>query len=228
MLNGQSTPFLEIACFNTESALIAYNAGADRIELCEHYELGGTTPSLSTLAKVRRHVSIPVFAMVRPRGGDFVYSESEFQQMEYDIKTFKEYADGFVFGVLTTERKIDVTRTAELVKTAHPLPCTFHRAFDETADLYGALEDVMSCGIRTVLTTGGMPNALQGTSTLAELLVRANGRIVVMPGGGVRSVNLQDLKRTGATHFHTSALLRNEMLASAEEIHRLKQLLHGF
>ena len=218
--------FLEIACFNSESALGAYEAGADRIELCEDAEVGGTTPALHTLVGLRDRISIPIYVMIRPRGGDFVYSPAEFEQMKADIDKFRAVASGFVFGLHSRDRKVDVVRTSELVRRAHPLPCTFHRAFDETTDWSVALEDVVKCGIRAVLTSGGKATATLGEDCLARLVEQADGRVVVMPGGGVRSGNIERLQRnTKATHFHSSALLEGEAVADADEIGQLKHRL---
>jgi copper homeostasis protein len=215
--------FLEIACFNAESALIANEAGADRIEFCESPEVGGTTPDFRTLRDIKVQIAIPVFVMIRPRGGDFVYTQREFQQMGASIEEFKEIADGFVFGILDTNRKVDIQRAKELAYLARPLPCTFHRAFDETADLYNALEDVVRCGMSTILTSGGASSALEGRDTLAKLVETARGRIAIMPGGGVRSTNIEVLRRlTQAGFYHSSALVDNGRVASLTEICRLR------
>ena len=218
--------FFEIACFNSESTLVAYEAGADRVELCDNAEVGGTTPALYTLVGLRDKIPIPIFVMVRPRGGDFVYSSVEFEQMKADVDKFRAFANGFVFGMLSRDREVDVVRTSELVRKAYPLPCTFHRAFDDTTDLSVALEDVVKCGIRTVLTSGGKATAILGEEILVRLVEQAGGRVVVMPGGGVRSGNIVRLQRnTKATHFHSSALLEGEAVADADEIRQLKNRL---
>lgn len=159
---------LEICCFNSESAKVAAEAGmdqgamsalkettvnhalltgADRIELCSDREAGGVTPPLDWLTQIKsRHASTPVFVMVRPRGGDFLYTEEEFNIMKNNIATFKQHANGFVFGVLNPDKTVDTARTTELVRLASPLPCTFHKAFDDTPSLFKAIEDVISTG----------------------------------------------------------------------------------
>lgn len=198
--------FLEVACFNAESALIANKAGADRVELCASPEVGGTTPDYSTLREIRDQISVPIHVMIRPRGGNFVSTNTEIEQMKASIEQFRHIADGFAFGVLDANQKVDILRTKEPVHLAHLLPCTFHRAFDEMTDLCGALEDVVRCGINTILTAGGRSAATAGCHNPATLVKTARGRIKIMPGGGVRSTNIDELQRsTRATFFHSSA-----------------------
>jgi copper homeostasis protein len=214
---------LEIACFNCESALIASNSGADRIELCAGPEFGGTTPNFNSLVNIKDQIAVPVFVMIRPRGGDFIYTDTEFQEMRANIEQFKEVASGFAFGVLDANSRIDIRRTRELVRLAYPLPCTFHRAFDQTIDPFKALEDIVSCGITTILTSGGASSAIDGRDTLFKLVKRAQERIAIMPGGGVRSTNIEELREsTQASLFHSSALVDNGCIASVTEIRRLK------
>ncbi|KAL6242150.1 hypothetical protein RBB50_011062 [Rhinocladiella similis] len=223
---------LEIACFNPESAIAAISSGADRIELCDNADLGGTTPPASWLSKIRSNVKakpeIPINIMVRPRGGNFVYTRKEYEMMEETIASLKAtgVVDGFVFGILRSDGTVDVEKTKELVALAHPLPCTFHRAFDEVEDLSRALEDVISCGVSTILTSGGASNALQGAEVLRQLVQDAAGRVTIMPGGGVRSTNLKLLHETiGSSAYHSSALIAPESVADMQEIHRMIDIL---
>jgi copper homeostasis protein len=221
---------LEIACFNTQSAIIAREAGASRLELCDNADLGGTTPPIEWLTKIRdgTDIDVPINVMIRPRGGDFVYTAQEFDTMKDSLNTFKSTAkvDGFVFGMVTNERTVDVDRTTELVSLAAPLPCTFHRAFDELEDLYQGLEDVLRCGIRTILTSGGESNAVQGREVLARLVNRAGDRVVIMPDGGVRSMNLELLHRDiQASAYHSSALIQPNTVVNAEEVSRMRAIL---
>jgi len=217
---------LEIACFTPEHAVLAFEAGADRIELCDNREAGGTSPDLQSLVKVKQHVTIPVFAMIRPRGGDFNYTTDEFNQMQAKIEEFKPYADGFVFGVLDFQRRIDASRTRQLVASAHPLPCTFHRAFDETSDLFVALEEVMKTGCSAILTSGGAPAANSGIEVLAQLVRMAQRKITIIPGGGLRAKNIMTVRGyTQALVFHSSAVLKGEEAPSTEEIRQLKSSL---
>ncbi|CAK3882327.1 Copper homeostasis cutC [Lecanosticta acicola] len=217
---------LEIACFNPESAILADEAGADRIELCENQEAGGTAPPIEWLTVVKARVNIPVFVMIRPRGGDFVYSESEFESMIANIDKFKASADGFVFGLLDQYRRIDMDRTTRLVRQASPLPCTFHRAFDETPDASEALQAVIATGCAAILTSGGASTAHEGIEALRTLTQKAQGRITVIPGGGVRLQNLSHLRvATGASTFHSSALASGATIPDASDIRQMKRLL---
>lgn len=216
---------LEVACFSAKSAAIACEAGADRVELCDDCHAGGTTPSrecVSETVALARRRGIPVYVMIRPRGGDFVYSDEEYATMKHDIHALKNDVDGFVLGILTQNHDVDIARTAELADLAHPLPCTFHRAFDQTHDMWAALEDVITAGCKAVLTSGGAVTAPQGTGTLAKLVQRSVGRIAIIPGGAVRSQNLELLRRlTGATCFHTSALSHNAGVPDRMEMSRM-------
>lgn len=219
---------LEIACFTPDSAIAASDAGADRVELCDHAEVGGTTPPLAWLYAIRDKVTVPINVMIRPRGGDFVYSDEEFQGMKSAIEAFKAagIADGFVFGILKHDRSVDVERTLDLVNLSAPLPCTFHRAFDETADLMDSLEKVIRCGIKTILTSGGCANAAEGHETLTQLVCKAKDRVTIMPGGGVRSTNMDMLKnKTNAVAYHSSALINSGAVANAQEIIHMKTIL---
>lgn len=217
---------LEIACFNIDHALHAFNSGADRIELCDNREAGGTTPSFESLQYVKRNVNIPVFVMIRPRGGDFNYDHDEFEQMKADIDRFKSTADGCVFGILNEDSTVDTVRTTELVQRAAPLPCTFHRAFDESLDLRTAFEDVVSTGCHAILSSGGASNAVSGASMLREMVRAAKGRITVIPGGGVRAKNLLELHGfTKAGAYHSSGLIAGRDDPDPNEIRRMKMLL---
>ncbi|KAK5464669.1 hypothetical protein LTS15_001231 [Exophiala xenobiotica] len=221
---------LEIACFNTQSAIIAREAGASRLELCDNADLGGTTPPIEWLTKIRdgTDIDVPINVMIRPRGGDFVYTALEFDTMKDSINKFKSTSkvDGFVFGIVTNERTVHVDRTTELVSLAAPLPCTFHRAFDELEDLYHGLEDVTRCGIKTILTSGGESNAVQGREVLAQLVRQAGDRVVIMPGGGIRSTNLGLLHREiQASAYHSSALFQPKTVVDAEEVSRMRATL---
>jgi copper homeostasis protein len=222
------TVLLEIACFSTDSAKAAARAGADRIELCENAELGGTTPPSNWLTEIEDIVKCPVNVMIRPRGGNFVYSNDEFEAMKEAIYTFKQFrlVSGFVFGILKHDRTVDVERTTELVKLASPLPSTFHRAFDESKEPFIALEHVIGCGIATLLTSGTAHNAVDGCETLSRLVKIAGDGLVVMPGGGVRSNNIQMLqKETNAMAYHSSALVDGGTIASEHEVRQLKASL---
>ncbi len=218
---------LEIACFNLESAVIAHQNGADRVELCEGIEVGGTTPNFEVTTKVRQLIDIDLNVMIRPRGGDFVYSDTEFEQMKLEITEFKKlYINGFVFGILDENNNIDVKRNTELVDLAKPFPCTFHRAFDEIINFEQALEDVISCGFSTILTSGTHSNVMDGIDVLKKLVLRAQNRITIMPGGGLRSTNINHVQEiTQATFYHSSAITDGTLIANPEEIFKLKSNL---
>jgi copper homeostasis protein len=198
---------LEICAFSLSDALAAQTAGADRIELCADASAGGTTPSAGIIQTSRELLHIPIFVMIRPRGGDFVYSDEEFAAMKRDIEFCRKLKiAGVVLGVLDLEHNVDRLRTAELVAAALPMETTFHRAFDITTDPTQALEDVIAAGCTRILTSGHRPTAIEGAVEIAKLISAANGRIAIMPGSGVRSTKLADLSRTtGATEFHSSA-----------------------
>jgi copper homeostasis protein len=215
---------LEIACFNLESAIIAEKSGADRIELCANRTAGGTTPDLELTKMVRDRISIDLNVMIRPRGGGFVYSDFEFEQMKSEILAFKKLqVDGFVFGILNENGSINEQQNAELVALANPLPCTFHRAFDGVKNKIEVLESLIEFGFKTVLTSGEETNAVDGSDILAKLVEKANSRIVIMPGGGVRAANIGLLKgKTNAVYYHSSAIIDSGELTNPEEIIALK------
>jgi copper homeostasis protein len=198
---------LEIAVFSAEAGVIASRSGADRLELCSAYAEGGLTPSLGTLRFVKEHATCPVFVMIRPRGGDFCYSDMEIEVMKHDILHSKEAgADGIVFGILNKDFTINENATRTLVQLAHPLPVTFHRAFDICHQPLRALETLIACGVKRILTSGQKSSAVEGAEFVAELNRKSKGRIVIMPGAGINSGNIIDLvKSTGCSEFHASA-----------------------
>ncbi len=176
----------EVCVDSVDAAVAAESGGAQRVELCSDLLEGGLTPSHGTLEAARARLGIRIMAMVRPRGGDFCYSESEFDVMRYDVAAARSLgADGIVLGLLEPDGTVDRARTAELVALARPLPVTFHRAFDMTRDPFGALDVLIELGIDRVLTSGQEPTVLEGIDLIAALMQRAAGRIIVMPGGGI-------------------------------------------
>lgn len=218
---------LELACFDLESAFIAGEAGADRIELCAELKEGGTTPSWQMVQEARAGIKADIYLMIRPRGGNFVYSDDEFEDMKNDIVAFKRLGvNGFVFGILTDNNEIDVSRNKDLVHFAYPLPCTFHRAFDRTPDIFQSLETVIECGFQTILTSGAAANVVDGLAALKQLVTKAADRIVIMPGGGLRAANIDVIKEASkAIFYHSSAITDGSLLADREEIMALKQSL---
>jgi copper homeostasis protein len=218
---------LEIACFNLESTLIAQKAGADRVELCADMIVGGTTPTIEIVKQAREHLTIDLYVMIRPRGGNFVYLNAEFEQMKSEIETIKKLGvNGFVFGILKADKTINVKQNLALVELAKPFPCTFHRAFDEVSDYKQALEDIISIGFSIILTSGTFPNVMEGKEVLKQLVTQSNNRIEIMPGGGLRSTNISDLDEiVNANWYHSSAIIDGSEIANPEEIVQLKNIL---
>lgn len=196
---------LEISVESVEAALAAEGGGADRVELCGNLSVGGVTPSAELMRAVRQELRIPVFTMIRPRAGDFVYSATELDAMKKEIESAKKLGmNGIVLGILNSDRQIDVVRTRELVELAQPLPTTFHRAFDECGDLFQGLEEVIRTGAARILTSGGAPTALKGTAILANLVAAAQNRINIVPGAGINASNItQVVEKTRAQEFHS-------------------------
>jgi copper homeostasis protein len=176
----------EVCVDSVEAAVAAERGGAARVELCSDLLEGGLTPSHGTIEAARARLGIKIMAMVRPRGGDFCYTETEFDVMRRDLAAARALgADGIVLGLLNPDGTVDRARTAELVALARPLPVTFHRAFDMTRDPFEALDTLIALGVDRVLTSGQEPTVLEGIDLIAALVERAAGRIIVMPGGGI-------------------------------------------
>lgn len=198
---------LEICAGSVASALNAQEGGADRVELCASLPEGGTTPSYATIVKARELLTIQLYPIIRPRGGDFLYDDLEYELMCKDIGLCKQAGcDGVVIGILTPEGKVDKKRCRQLVELAWPLGVTFHRAFDRTANPFEALEDIISTGCERILTSGQRPTAPEGAELLAALVREADDRIAIMIGSGVRENNIAELvQKTGAREYHSTA-----------------------
>ena len=207
---------LEICVDSVESAIAADEGGAQRVELCSALSEGGLTPSQGMLRAVRKAVRLGVYGMIRPRGGDFLYSESEFAIMLDDVARARdEGADGVVFGLLTAQGEVDLERTARLVEAARPMEVTVHRAVDMARDLNAAMEASIAAGAHRILTSGGAATALQGSAWIAGLVRQAAGRIGIMAGGNVRPRNLaQVVAGTRTNQFH--AALRTKVESPME------------
>jgi copper homeostasis protein len=199
-----ATVLIEACLDSVPSALAAQAGGAGRIELCDNLVEGGTTPSAGTLELCKARLSIPVFVMIRPRGGEFLYSDVEFEVMRRDIAHARALgADGVVLGLLTPDGRVDVERTRALVEAARPLPVTFHRAIDVARDADEALDALIGLGVERVLTSGQAPTAAEGADVIARLVRRAAGRIGILPGCGLDETNVSELvARTGVREVH--------------------------
>jgi len=229
----RNRPVLEICVETLAAALAAERGGAARIELCENLSVGGVTPHVELMRAARAQIHIPIFAMIRPRGGDFFYTAAEFEEMVHDLALARGCGmDGVVFGLLNAfDRLVDIERTRELAELARPLPATFHRAFDETPDLHAALESVIASGAARILTCGGKENAEEGSAAIAELVKAAGTRIEIVAGGGINAANLEGLlQRSQAREFHSglsSSLpcARADYSAFEAEIRRMAEVL---
>lgn len=197
---------LEICANSVESALMAQEGGAHRIELCDNIYEGGTTPSYGEILLARENLKIGLNIIIRPRGGDFNYSDIEFEIMKKDIEYAKKVGtDGIVIGLLKMDGSIDVKRTLELVKLAKPMSVTFHRAFDVCNNPFQALEDIIYCGCDRILTSGQKNKAFDGIDLIQKLVEKANNRIIIMPGSGINEGNIAEIhQKTGAQEFHAS------------------------
>lgn len=197
---------IEIATSDFATTQSAVNGGADRIELCTNLAEGGTTPSYGTIKQCRESFSVSLYPIIRPRGGDFLYTDDEFEIMLHDVKLCKQLGcDGMVIGLLNKDGTIDIKRTSVLIETAYPLGVTFHRAFDRCIDPFTALEQLINIGCERILTSGQKPSVVDGVDLVAELNKKAADRIIIMPGSGVRKENIKMLAaKTGCTEFHSS------------------------
>ncbi len=198
---------VEVCVDSIESAIVAEKAGANRIELCSSLAEGGLTPSHGLIALTKEKLSIPIMAMIRPRAGDFHYSELEFEVMKRDIIYCKEAGvEGVVFGILSKEANVDKERTKHLVELAYPMQVCFHRAIDMTKNYIEAFEDILECGCTRILTSGKENKAVLGLENIAKIQEKAKGRIEIMAGSGVSAENAKEIYlKTKINHFHLSA-----------------------
>ncbi|MBW5383935.1 copper homeostasis protein CutC [Brachyspira pilosicoli] len=198
---------IEICVDSVESCINAERGGADRLELCGNMFEGGTTPSYGVLQLAREKVNTPIYAMVRPRGGDFCYNDIEFEIMKREIKLMKELKiDGIVFGILTKEGKVDKERCSKLLDLWGTNKATFHRAIDVSSNLNEACEDIISLGFERILTSGGEANVMSGIIKLKELVEKYNDKIIIMPGSGINERNIEYINDTvKANEYHMTA-----------------------
>lgn len=213
---------LEICVDNIESAIEAQNAGADRVELCNNLYEGGTTPGYGTIISTRNNLSIGVNVIIRPRGGDFLYTDPEYDIMRRDIDICGESGvDGIELGILRSGGAIDLERTAKLIEYANPMSVTFHRAFDMCSDPVQGLEDVIASGATRLLTSGQKNKAQEGAELISQLISQAEDRIIIMPGGGINESNIALIARlTGAAEFHLTGrkVIESDMIFRRQDI----------
>ena len=210
---------IEIATSDFATTKTAVEGGADRIELCANLAEGGTTPSYGHIRQCREAFDTLIYAIIRPRGGDFLFTEEEFSMMLQDVKLCKEVGcDGVVIGLLNADGTIDLKRTSKLVDAVYPLGVTFHRAFDRCSNPFEAMEQLIQVGCERILTSGQKPSAPDAVELIEQLYREADDRIIIMPGSGVRKENVKMLaEKTGCTEFHSS--LRSKRKSSMEFIH---------
>ena len=211
---------IEIATSDFLTTKSAVDGGADRIELCANLAEGGTTPSYGTLIQCREAFTVSLYPIIRPRGGDFLYTNEEFTIMLHEVKLCKQLGyDGVVIGLLNSDGSIDVKRTSQLINAAYPLGVTFHRAFDRCNNPFEALEQLIEIGCERILTSGHQPSVTDGLELVAQLNKLADERIIIMPGSGVRKENIKILaEKTGCVEFHSS--LRGKERSKMEFVHQ--------
>lgn len=189
---------LEAPVFSVEAALEAAEFGVNRLELCSNFPEGGETPSAGMLKFLKSEVDIPIFAMIRPRGGDFAYTQKELMVMKRDIELLGEIgADGFVFGILDYEGNVNLSACETLIRTASGKPCTFHRAFDAASDQFDALEKIIALGFERILTSGGKNTVTEGMELLRDIIQISKDRVSIMPGGGTKPEHVPILAKEG-------------------------------
>lgn len=209
---------MEICIDSIDSARNAVEGGAIRLEVCSALSEGGLTPSPGLIKQIRNITTIPLYAMIRIRGGDFVYTREEVEAMLHDLRILKDHhVNGFVFGALTVNCEIDIPISKEMISAAHPLPVTFHRAFDETLDPFKSMEILIDLGFERILTSGQKNTAIEGIALIKMLVHAAKERIIIMPGAGITKNNIVNIKASGAKEFHASAKT-SKMICGANRI----------
>ncbi len=201
-----NSPILEVCAGSLASALAAQKGGAYRVELCDNLWEGGTTPGMGTIELARLRLSIKLHVIIRPRGGDFLYSDLEYGIIKRDVERCREVpVDGVVIGFLRADGRVDVERTREIVELARPMSVTFHRAFDMSGDPFEALEDLVSAGVDRILTSGQKNQAPEGAALIAELVRASEGRVIIMPGAGLNEDNIAGFaEKVKATEYHAT------------------------
>lgn len=217
---------IEICVEGIESALAASAGGADRVELCENLAVGGVTPSLGTIAVACRRLTIPVHVLIRPRGGDFEYSEAELEVMRHDIAAAKSQgASGVVLGLLRPDHSLDRTRLKPLIAAARPMEVTFHRAFDEVSDPFAVMEELIQLGVDRILTSGGLAQAVDSLERLSALVVRGADQIAVAAGGRIAVPDLPAFLDAGLRHIHLGLAACTEGQVDATKVRQIVQVI---
>jgi copper homeostasis protein len=214
---------LELAAFNLDAIDLAAELSIPRVELCENYAAGGVSPSLDVVVVARKKYAGELVVMIRPRGGNFVYTEEEVEQMSSSIQQFKQYGvNGFVVGTLTADNKIDEAQLIRLIKEASPLPVTFHRAIDEVSDYELSIQLLIQLGVKRVLTTAQFPSAYEGRRRLKEVQLKFGNQLQIIAGGGIRSSNAKEIiEESNVNAIHTAAIMHQGKLPDREELERI-------
>jgi copper homeostasis protein len=224
MISNRNSIKIEVCTFSLESCLAAEKGGANRIELCGSMYEGGTTPSAGLIQIAKQRVSIEIHAMIRPRGGDFCYSDDEISVMQADIRIAKELGcEGIVLGILQSNGQVNIGQTKALVALAKPMRVTFHRAIDMTPNYSKALEDIIEIGCDRILTSGQKNTAIEGIEYIKNLVKQAKGRIEIMAGSGVNADNVQMLLHTGVNALH----LTGKSIRNSEMVYRKERIAMG-
>jgi copper homeostasis protein len=219
---------LEVACFSVESCIKAQESGADRIEFCANYSLGGITPNHEEILRANELLNIPLHIIIRPRGGNFTYTAEEISVMKNDILFCKANGiNGVVFGVLNSENEIDETICKELIELSMPMSITFHRAIDECKNIEDAFINLIKLGFTRVLTSGGRKSALDGIIEIKNCQIKFGDDIILMPGGGIRSSNIENIiSETNCHEYHSAAIVYDTDLVNDFEVKLLKEKIH--
>lgn len=219
---------LEVACFSVESCVKAQESGADRIEFCANYSLGGITPNHEEILRAKDLLNIPLHIIIRPRGGNFTYTTEEINVMKNDILFCKANGiNGIVFGVLNSENEIDETICKELIELSMPMSITFHRAIDECKNIEGAFINLIKLGFTRVLTSGGRKSALDGIKEIKNCQMKFGDDIIIIPGGGIRSSNIESIiSETNCWEYHSASIVDDTDLVNDFEVKLLKEKIH--
>lgn len=219
--------FLEIACFNLNSCLIAEKSGAHRIEFCSNYKSGGVTPNNNDIIEIKNKIRIHVHVIIRPRGGNFIYTVGEIEEMKRSILLCKQNnIDGVVFGVLHSNQTINELQCKELIELAKPMKAVFHRAIDQVSVLEQGIQKLIELGFDGVLTSGGKESALSGIENLKKLQSKYGDKIQIIAGGGIRSTNINTIRSaSGCQFYHSAAITDASETANENEILKLKSQL---